>query len=941
MSCIVWVSAFLIVLLCSPPLCAETFKNAQWLRDPLFEGLSTVDYYDKTKKSSPEKDAPQNVHTYFRKEFPFSGKASKISLTVTGDDFVRVYLNGEQIFQGPAPAYPFHYPFYTLDVPVELLKEKNCLAAHVYYQGLRNRVWYSGDNRSGFVALMEIVDTKGNQQTIQTDGTWKCLRTDAYFSARTTGYETQFLEDIDMRKVPRGWRYVDFDDGAWDSPLLGYLDHEFIPSQIPPLQTVRMTPINVRKIEQGRFLFDFGQELVGCTRITVQGPAGHQIEVRHAEELNEDGTARHSLRAKCEYREFVTLSGGQDQVEYYDYKGFRWIEILHAPEMPEIWVETRHHPFDPNSCNFESSDQLLNDIWRICRNGIRFGTQGVWVDCPTREKGQYLGDAFIASHGHRILTNDVGLSRKVLNDFYLSQKICPGMMAVAPCSFNQEIAEFSLLWPIWLQQYYEQFGDGYFTCRMAKESVEKVLSYFSRFETADGLLANVTEKWVVVDWPANLRDDFDYDYAKSRENAVLNAFYYGSLRAAENLSKTFGLSNEHLYRQKAERLKASFNAKLFNPNTGLYVDAPGSAHSSLHANAIPLYFGLVPPERIPPVIELIRTKRLSCGCYIAPFVIEACFNAGASDLGIDLLRSKDERSWAEMLRHGATTCMEAWGPDQKWNTSWCHPWSSSPIFLITERLVGLRPGTTGWTSVQFSPHIPQDIDWIHFHMTVPVGRILLKYSRQEGFSLSLPPGINVYMDDELKQTVQVTHSPSHAVRRLSPGEMECLQKHHWEKFVGQRAGVWVSVQDQMFRLVQEGSVLWETPCSTAAAGVGNLINSNKTPTGWHSINSKTGKDEPWGRIFRSGKPTKELWHPGMSTTEDLVLTRVLFLKGEEPGKNKGGDVDTFRRLVYIHGTNDEENIGKPTSHGCIRLRNSDAIMAYERIPETTPVLITP
>lgn len=175
---------------------------------------------------------------------------------------------------------------------------------------------------------------------------------------------------------------------------------------------------------------------------------------------------------------------------------------------------------------------------------------------------------------------------------------------------------------------------------------------------------------------------------------------------------------------------------------------------------------------------------------------------------------------------------------------------------------------------------------------------------------------------------------------LTDEQWSRLARSGWEDRVSDGLGIWVSIRDQVFRIILGRTILWETPCSTAANGPGCRINSYQTPLGWHSIAEKIGDGKPWGRVFRDKQPTNEIWRPGNAVTDDLVLTRVLALAGEEPGRNKGGDVDSFARNIYIHGTNDEANIGTPTSHGCIRLTNDDVIRVYDRIPLGTLLLIT-
>ncbi|HPO14823.1 MAG TPA: polysaccharide deacetylase family protein [Candidatus Hydrogenedentes bacterium] len=177
-------------------------------------------------------------------------------------------------------------------------------------------------------------------------------------------------------------------------------------------------------------------------------------------------------------------------------------------------------------------------------------------------------------------------------------------------------------------------------------------------------------------------------------------------------------------------------------------------------------------------------------------------------------------------------------------------------------------------------------------------------------------------------------------RFLTDMESEELKALDWTERVGESIAVWVAVDDQTFRIVQKGKILWEVPCSSARKGTGFQMNSNKTPLGWHRVAEKHGKDAPWGTVFNNIQPTQRTWKSGEVSPEDLILTRVLVLDGIEQGKNKGGNVDSYTRGVYIHGTNDEKGIGTPTSHGCIRLRNDDVIEAFDRIPVETLVLIT-
>lgn len=179
----------------------------------------------------------------------------------------------------------------------------------------------------------------------------------------------------------------------------------------------------------------------------------------------------------------------------------------------------------------------------------------------------------------------------------------------------------------------------------------------------------------------------------------------------------------------------------------------------------------------------------------------------------------------------------------------------------------------------------------------------------------------------------------------APSFPEELVEAGWDARVGAARAVWVSVSQQRLTIFEGRVPIWSEQCATALNGIGSEMGSHKTPLGWHSVSEKMGDGAPWGQVFRSRAATKEVWKPGGNTKEDLVLTRLLWLDGLEPGKNKGRNaagknVDSKQRCIYIHGTNAEEQIGTPTSHGCVRLTNDNVIEVYELLPVGTLVLIT-
>lgn len=154
--------------------------------------------------------------------------------------------------------------------------------------------------------------------------------------------------------------------------------------------------------------------------------------------------------------------------------------------------------------------------------------------------------------------------------------------------------------------------------------------------------------------------------------------------------------------------------------------------------------------------------------------------------------------------------------------------------------------------------------------------------------------------------------------------------------------LYISLKNQRMYHYKEGTVAKDYIISGAAKGAGNQSGSNQTPTGLHNICQKIGDDVPLGGILKSKVYTGKvatIYTDSTDVEEDHVTTRIMSLCGEEPGINKGGKVDSFNRYVYIHGTPEEGLLGKPASHGCIRMVNQEVVDLYNEVEKGTLVLI--
>lgn len=144
----------------------------------------------------------------------------------------------------------------------------------------------------------------------------------------------------------------------------------------------------------------------------------------------------------------------------------------------------------------------------------------------------------------------------------------------------------------------------------------------------------------------------------------------------------------------------------------------------------------------------------------------------------------------------------------------------------------------------------------------------------------------------------------------------------------------ISIPEQRLDLLEGGAVAASYPVSTARNGPGEQRGSGCTPRGWHRIRIKIGAGLPINAVLTGRRPTGEIYGQELAARypeRDWILSRILWLTGLETGFNRGGNCDTLRRFIYLHGCPDTAPMGVPLSHGCIRMRNREVLELFERV----------
>ncbi len=507
----------------------------------------------------------------------------------------------------------------------------------------------------------------------------------------------------------------------------------------------------VRFEKRGAVYFaDFGADAYGNLQITLPKDAPPAtITVRLGEKLNADGTIDRKPPGSVSYREVKLTTRADQQVykldipvkerhknpaavhtprEIGEIAPFRYAEIEGAPvalEKDAIKQLFVHAPFNDDASSFESSDETLNAVWKLCKHTMKATTAfGIYID-GERERIPYEADAYINMLSHYACDLDPRVAH-VTFEHLLAHPTWP--------------TEWSLHMPMMAAADYEATGDSSLASKHY-EALKKKLLMDKAGE--DGLLRASG----VVDWPPGERDGYndgvvDPDQKQQvgpEVNTVVNAFYYNALRSMATLAKaTNKPADAYEFEAKSNQVYDAFNAKFFDSARGIYIDGIGSTHASLHANMFALAFHLVPTDRQQKVGEFVQSRGMACSVYGAQYLLEGLFESGHDEYAISLMTSKSERSWWHMIELGSTMTLEAWDAKYKPNLTWNHAWGSAPANIISRFVLGVRPLEPGYKKILIAPQIGS-LKFARGRVPTPLGAVGVNVDRQK-LEVEVPKG---------------------------------------------------------------------------------------------------------------------------------------------------------------------------------------------------------
>lgn len=666
----------------SKTVIAHSFSG-KWISNTYFAERKPVNvFHRQSERVDLPKEESTNCHILFRRTFQIGGFGTA-KMFISADDHYKLYINGLPVTMGPCPGYPQRYYYDTVDVTDYLLEGENTVAVHTYYQGLINRVWVSGDGRHGLILDLELDGTT----VLSSDESFLVHDHTAYSETGRAGYDTQILETYDSNSDEVDFESPWFDDSGWEQArICRFDDREMYPSPSKQVETKPVKPSVIKKQPDGYFV-DFGSNYVGTLFLAAKGIKGSKIQMFYGQELDRDGKVRYKMRANCTYVDDWILSGGDDILDQFDYKAFRYVKLVvpegAALETADIRLISRHYPFTLKAKPNTNDPELLK-VWELCVNTLKNGVQETVMDCVEREKGQYVGDGVYTVTTYSVLTGDVCVLEKLLDDALRSSFITKGLTTCTTCSFMQEIAEFPLMLGWLLAVHYHLKKDKQFLYDRLGKIIDVLEYYRENYEKYEPGLLYDLDKWCVVDWPKSARDGYDHEIAENEvtlgTHNVISAYYIAAVKTVNLIADILG---RPLYRD-VKPLEESFLKAFYDSDRKMFRDSKTSDHISIPGNVLPLLFGLSPDKETESnILQLITEKGIKTVNIFMCFPILAALKK----LGLEeelKNQLKDPEAWLNMINEGATTTFEAWSKDKKWNTSLFHLTFSYAAQFLTD-----------------------------------------------------------------------------------------------------------------------------------------------------------------------------------------------------------------------------------------------------------------
>ena len=688
---------------------------------------------------------PQSA-VLLRKHFNVSKAVKRARLYATALGSYRIFLNNQRVGQDVLTPdftdYAKRVLYQTYDVTNLVAAGSNAIGAILGNGWFGSGMTWQGKPFSflppptRLLAQLEIEYVDGTRDVVATEESWvgapsPILRSEIYAG-----------EFYDARLEPGDWAKASFDDSAWSPAFVATPPPIAIMGQVsaPVHVTEKITPVAVKPLANGTYVFDMGQNMVGWVRLKASGPAGTRIRLRFAEILGPDGSIYRDNLRNADATDVFILAGRGEEVytPLFTFHGFRYVEVTGYPGVPTVASLTGEviNSLDggPTGTLVTSSD-LVNRMWKIGIWGQRGNFLSIPTDCPQRdERLGWMGDAGVFWRTGTFNFDIQAFSHKFLSDITDAQTEDGAFTNVSPDLLRPDGSEGApgwgdagviLPWTVWLQ-----YGDKQAITNNWK-AMERWMNYIAKanpqFLRNNGVGPNYAD-WLAPD------DRTPKDLLATSYWALIAGMMVDMARAIDNKEAV------ERYTALNENIRKAYQATYVKDN-GEVVGGTQTAY------VVTLYMKLAPPALEATMVNKLvadiesREWHLSTGFLGTPFLLFTLADHGRADVAYRLLLNETYPSWGYMLSKGATTWWERWNGDtgDPGMNSYNHYAFGSVMAWVYRSVAGIDTNVegAGYREIVVHPLLDSRVLHARGEYDSVYGRIVSDWDAKPGESFSL------------------------------------------------------------------------------------------------------------------------------------------------------------------------------------------------------------
>ncbi|HJW16907.1 MAG TPA: family 78 glycoside hydrolase catalytic domain [Flavisolibacter sp.] len=678
----------------------------------------------------------------FRKSFSLNKKIVSARAYIAVAGLYELYLNGQRI--GNHRLDPIYTRFdrrnlyVTYDVTSNIVQGDNVIGVMLgngWYNHQSTAVWDFDKapwrNRPSFCMDLRITFADGTTQTVSTGRDWKTIQGPVIFNSIYTG------EHYDANKEIPDWNNAKGVDTAWKQVIYVAAPSGNIAAQslVPIVDAEQVPARQMTKLSDTAYVFDLGRNIAGVSEIRLSGERGTVIRLKHGERLYANGHVDQSnidvhYRPKDNTDPFGTdiyILKGEGEERFrprFNYKGFQYVEVtsnkpvsLSRENLVGYFMHSEVKPVGI----IQSSDSIINKIWRATNNSYLSNLFGYPTDCPQREKNGWTGDAAIAVETGLYNFDGITVYEKWMADHRDEQQpngVLPSIVPTGGWGYEwgngpDWTSTISIIpWNLYLF-----YGDS----KALSDNYDHIKRYVDHINE---LYPSGLVSWGLGDWvPVK---------SVSPVELTSTCYYYADVMILANAARLFGKQKDlKYYAALASRIKTAFTDKYLDTTNKVY------GKGTQTEMAVPLYWGIVPDKWKPTVAKNLAKRveedslRLDVGLLGTKAILNALSENGYADLAFKLASSRTYPSWGWWMVNGATTLYENWKIDAANDISMNHIMFGEIGAWFYKALGGIRPDPAqpGFKNILLEPYFVKGLDSFSCYHDGPFGRVFSSWRR--------------------------------------------------------------------------------------------------------------------------------------------------------------------------------------------------------------------